>query len=424
MMHMSPNPNRSAELQPALGRTRNARVFRDQRVLELRATPLNHLVTHVPMQIVRILSVVAVSAAALAEAPPVPEQYREPFAQSFPIRREQHLQIKAYADKLLKAQADRALQSVEPDFSNVEAYQRSLQPFRDRLSTFFGTPPPGAKAGRVTKFQQVGEDAQCTVFRVWIEVIDGVDAYGVYLVPKNLKTRAPLLIAQHGGGGNPEAICDLDTRINYRSFGREAVKRGYIVWAPALAMRSTFSGDEPIPNASRELLDQKLRLAGTSIIGLELYKIIESTRTLLKVRPEIDAARVGMTGLSWGGFFTLYATALSPFIKVAAPSGYFRDYAQLLSRATADEARAADREIFGGLGHAHAIALICPRPCLVQIGEQDGALNDMPGARVEAERAAHYYRKLGLADRFQFAPHPGGHEFDPQAILGFFDQHL
>lgn len=369
-----------------------------------------------------IIPVFAVGALVGAETPP----YREPFAQSFPNRKEQHLQIKAYADRLLKEQAERALNSVAPDFSSPAAYERSLQPYRDRLKAAYGTPPPGAKEGRVTKFEKVGEDSLCTIYRAWIEVVDGVEAYGIYLVPKNLKpgAKAPLLIAQHGGGGNPEAIADLDTRANYRSFGREAVKRGYIVWAPALAMRSSYSGDPVIPGASREVLDQKLRLAGTSIIGLELYKIIESTRTLLRTRPEIAADRVGMTGLSWGGFFTMYATALSPFIKVAAPSGYFRDTEQLLTKATADTATAADRELFGTLGHFQAVALICPRPCLVQIGKQDGALNDMVGARTEAERAALYYRRLGVADRFHFNAHSGGHEFDPRVILDFFDRHL
>lgn len=370
------------------------------------------------------------AAVAAAEQPPAapaePERYREPFARSFPIRQEQHLQIKAYADRLLQEQADRALHSVEPDFSNVSAYEGSLQPFRERLGKFYGTPPPGAREGRVTKFLQIGEDADCTIFRVWIEVIDGVDAYGLYLVPKKRPSsgKFPLLIAQHGGGGNPEAIADLDTRANYNSFGRAAVQRGYIVWAPALAMRSTYSGDAPIPGATRELLDQKLHLAGTSIIGLELYKIIESTRTLLRTRSEIDPARVGMTGLSWGGFFTMYATALAPFIKVAAPSGYFRDTAQVLEKAGTEAATAAERELFGGLGHFQAVALICPRPCLVQIGELDGAINPMAGARAEAGRAATFYRKLGVADRFQFSAHAGGHEFDTKTILDFFDRHL
>jgi dienelactone hydrolase len=311
---------------------------------------------------------------------------------------------------------------IAPDFSSVEAYTKSLAPVREQVRTFFGR-PPGAKEGRITKFEQVGEDRHCVVHRVWIEVIPGVEAYGLYLVPKQRAAKAPLLIAQHGGGGNPEAICDLDTRDNYRGFGPEAVKRGYIVWAPGLAMRSDFSGDPEIPGASREQLDQKLKQGGTSIIGLELHKIIESTRALIKGRPEIDPERVGMTGLSWGGFYTMYVTAVSPFIKVAAPAAFFKDYDDILVRAKDGKARSPDRELTGGLSHAQAIALICPRPCLVQMGEKDPVV-PIAGARKETERAALFYQKLGLADRYEFQVHDGGHVYDTKAILDFFDRQL
>src|SRR5690349_2058271 len=126
-----------------------------------------------------VMAMTALVAGAFAADTPLPAQYREPFAESYPIRRDQHLQVKAYADRLLQAQSEQALAAIQPDYSSVEAYQRSLQPHRDRMKAFFGTPPPGAREGRVTKFQQVGEDAGCTVFRVWIEVVDGVDAYGI-----------------------------------------------------------------------------------------------------------------------------------------------------------------------------------------------------------------------------------------------------
>jgi hypothetical protein len=375
------------------------------------------------------LSCAAALTAAIAFAAEQPAVYREPFAESFPIRREQHLQIKAYAERLLQEQARQALAAVQPDFSSPEAYTRSVERYRQQLREHFGTPPPHAQPGKVTRFQQIGEDADATIHRVWIEVLPGVEAYGLYMRPKksgaaSATGKLPLLIAQHGGGGNPEAISDLDTRINYRSFGREALRRGYAVWAPALAMRCGFCEDPAIPGASRELLDQKLKLAGTSIIGLELHKIIESTQTLLRIRPELDAERVGMTGLSWGGFFTMYATALAPFIKVAAPSGYLRDQAAQLERAGADDAKPGERDIIGALGHAQAIALICPRPCLLQLGEQDGTINPIPGARIEADRAGSYYQRLGLVDRFQFQLHAGGHEYDTPAILAFFDRHL
>ena len=353
--------------------------------------------------------------------------YREPFRQSFPIREAQHRQIKDYVDRVLQEQADRALVAVTPDFTSPAAYEKSLEPYRARLRAHFGTPPPQAKShATLTKLEQVAEDRDATIYRIWIEVVPGVDAYGLYLVPRQRPSsgKVPLLIAQHGGGGNPEAIQDLDTRINYHSFGREAVRRGYAVWAPALAMRCGYCDDPPIAAATRELLDQKLKLAGTSIIGLEVHKIIASTEALLRVRAELDPERVGMTGLSWGGFFTMYVTALAPWVKVAAPSGYFRDHADQLARAAADDAKLAERDIAGALGHAQAVALIAPRPILIQLGEKDGAINPLKGARREAARAASYYERLGLSDRFTFQIHPGGHEFDTPAILDFFDRHL
>lgn len=351
-----------------------------------------------------------------------PVQFREPFARSFPIREEQHRQIKAYAERLPPVKREPAMPAFQPDYSSVAAYERSVAPLRAPLREFFGV-PPGAKPGRITRFEKVGEDQHCVVHRVWVEVIEGVEAYGLYLVPKRRAGKAPLLIAQHGGGGNPEAMCDLDTRDNYRGFGPAAVRRGYIVWAPALAMRCDYCGDPEIPGASREQLDALLKRGGTGIVGLELHKIIASTEALLRERPEIDADRVGMTGLSWGGFYTLYVTALSPFIKAAAPAAYLKDHDDILARARERKARPPDREIVGGLSHAQAIALICPRPCLVQMGEADTVV-PIAGGRIEAARAEAFYARLGVGDRFRFHAHPGGHVYDPNVILDFFDRNL
>jgi hypothetical protein len=371
-----------------------------------------------------ILAVVAGLFPVSSIAQQIPEQYREPFSNSFPIRKDQHLVIKAYADKLLEENIKTSLLSFKPDYFSVDDYSSSLYPYRKRLGDYFGYPPPKAKDGKISKFLKIGEDAHCTIYRVWIEVIEGVSAYGLYMVPKNLKGKAPLLIAQHGGGGNPEAICDLDTRINYHSFGPEAVKRGYIVWAPALTMNCGYCQDPEIPGADREILDRRLQFAGTSMIGVELQKIIESTKALIRERPEIDADRVGMTGLSWGGFYTMYVSALWPFIKVAIPSANMRDYEVELRNAVADTSSIPpDRLLFSGLGNFQAIGLICPRPCMIQLGEADILFN-LEEARKESAKASQFYEKLGISDRYEFNVHPAGHEFDIPSIFKFFDKYL
>jgi dienelactone hydrolase len=353
-----------------------------------------------------------------------PEQYREKFSESFPIRKEQHLELKAYTDRILEQGIQKSLTSFNPDFSSLGKYEASLAPYRKNVQDVFGCPPPDAIEGKITRFEKAGEDVHANIYRVWIEVMKGVHAYGIYMVPKHIRGKAPLIIAQHGGGGNPEAIVDFDTRINYHSFGPEAVKKGYIIWAPALTMRSGYANDPEIEGVSRELLDRKLKMAGTSIIGVELHKIIESTKTLMRARPEIDGERIGMTGLSWGGFFTMYAAAIWPDIKVAAPAAYFRDTETILKSVVADDSKIPpERSLFQSTGHFQAIGLICPRPCLVQLGEND-ALFNMEGARKEAARASAYYEKLGISDRFEFDTHPGGHEFENERIFNFFKKHL
>lgn len=351
------------------------------------------------------------------------EHFTEPFSKSYPIRQEQHLEIKAYVDKLLREEIEISLNKFLPDYFSVETYENSLYPYREQLGDYLGYPPPKARKGKVSRFEKIGEDKYSVIYRVWIKVVEGVHAYGIYMVPKNIEGKAPLIVAIHGGGGNPEAIVGLDTRINYHFFGQEAVKRGYAVWAPGLTMLSGYANDPKIPGVSRDILDKQLRMLGSSIIGLEIYKIIESTKTLIHERAEIDSKNVGMTGLSWGGYFTMYAAALCPFIKAAAISGNFRDSEAELNKIMDFNLINSLTNSFDGFGYFQAIGMICPRPCLVQLGEQD-SLFGMGEARAEAKRASFFYEQLGMEDNFKFASHPGGHEFEIEGIFDFFGENL
>lgn len=351
------------------------------------------------------------------------EQFTEPFSKSYPIRKEQHLEIKAYVNKLLQEQIEISLNKFQPDYFSVETYESSLYPYRQQLGDYFGYPPPKASKGKMSRFEKFGEDKYSVIYRVWIEVVEGVHAYGIYMVPKSINGKAPLIVTIHGGGGNPEAIVGLDTRINYHYFGHEAAKRGYAVWAPGLTMLSGYANDPKIPGVSRDILDKQLKLLGSSIIGLEIYKIIESTKTLINERSEIDAGNVGMTGLSWGGFFTMYTTALCPFIKAAAISGNFRDSEVELEKMLDFNLLNSLTNSLDGYGYFQAIGMICPRPCLVQLGEND-TLFDMEEARAEAKKASYFYNQLGMKDNFQFVTHPGGHEFENESIFDFFEENL
>jgi len=352
----------------------------------------------------------------------IPGQYREKFAKSVSIREQQHLELREYTDQLVESRKENALSRFNPDYSNIAAYEKSIVPYREQLAASFGYPPPLAKEGTEPRIVQVGIDSVCTIYRIWIEVAEGVEAYGIYMVPHKIREKTPLLVCQHGGGGNPEAICDLDTRINYHSFGHEAVRRGYIVWAPGLIMRCVYGGDPEFEGADRNLLDRRLKLLGTSMIGMELQMIIESTKTLIRYRSEIDAERIGMTGLSWGGFYSLHVAALFPDVKVAVPSGNFREYDLILNRVDDPDIR-LDRNHFNMFGNAQVAGMVCPRPLMIQMGSKD-TLFDIEGVRREAEKAADYYNNLGVGELFQYTEHEAGHVFQNESIFQFFKKYL
>lgn len=353
--------------------------------------------------------------------------YRQKFSESFHIRKERHLELKRYLDNMIEASKEKCLEYFQPDFTNVEFYEESLKPYREEFLQMIGYPPPGIKSSSVPKFDYIAEDSNCKIYRVLLEVMEGVNVHGLYLVPRNLKGKAPLLICQHGGSGCPEAICDLDTREPYHEMGREAVKRGYIVWAPGLAMQCSYGGDTKIEGAYRDLLARKAKLIGTSLIAIEMHKIIRSTEAIIQYRKnEIDSDRIGMTGLSYGGFFTIFTSVACPLIKVGAPSGWFVDLAGFLKRSAEQTEKAHDRQFFNIInkyGLAQIVGMICPRPLQVQMGVVDPVF-DIVDARKEVKKAELYYIKLGVEKNFIYAEHAGGHEFDVETILSFFDKYL
>jgi dienelactone hydrolase len=352
----------------------------------------------------------------------MPEQYREPFAKSYPIREKQHLQMKAYLDGFPARTPDETETEFKLDFASPEAYARSLTPVREEARRRAGFPPPKAVAEPKPRFELVASDPAADIYRVWTEVIEGVDAYALYMVPRGLEGKAPLIIAVHGGSGCPEAICDLDTRINYRAFGREAVKRGYIVYAPGILMAVTYADPpDPMPEgADYKTLGTRAEALGTSTRALQVYGIIEGAKAVVKARPEIDGDRIGMTGLSMGGGFTMATAPLWEGIKAAVCSAGFS------SRGGPEPAEGQDLAVLRvgprmtGAGNA---ALICPRPLMIQSGETDTVV-PLEGARKAFPAARAYYEKLGIGGRIELNVHPGGHVFENEAVFGFFDKHL
>lgn len=276
-----------------------------------------------------------------------------------------------------------------------------------------GYPAPGFTSAGAMRLEEAGEDSIATYYRSWVRVAVDMEVYGLYLVPKKAKLPAPLVISQHGGGGFPE-LALFRGGSNYHDMIRGAAREGYVVWAPSLVMFPYRDRDTatPIPAEVRAQLDENLRARGTSLMGVETMRITRALDSLLQ-RPEVDPRRVGMIGLSYGGFFTLYAMSVDPRIRVGVASCSFRE--RSANTGNPPEGRPVDAAV------EDLVAMIAPRPLQVQSGINDKGMPIEGARRAAAEARVHYGKQ---AASFDFAEFEGGHEWRGDIAWNFLRKHL
>lgn len=346
-----------------------------------------------------------------------PAYFEQDVSASDPLRIQQAGEFDVYIRHL---QRDRGPLSavLQPDYGSQEAFIRSTENYRKAFSQSMGYPAPGNHPNASPRFEKMGEDGIGTYYRVYLQVLPGMHAEGIYIVPKGSgDRRVPLVIAQHGGAGSPEKAL-FNGGANYHDMVRGAVKRGYAVFAPQLLFSSPGLDKE-----TRRKTDQRLRLVGTSISAVEATKIIRSIDVLVR-RAEIDPDRIAMVGLSYGGYFSLVVSALDPRIKVTVSSGYFGVQE---SRYARDELSVPSDLAFPGrftlFRDPELVALICPRPLQIQAGSRDDDDHREPGVAL-APTAADFYRHMGLSERFEHRIFEGGHEFNDELAWAFVAKHL
>jgi dienelactone hydrolase len=333
------------------------------------------------------------------------------------IREEQWKQMVNYIGSLDAAAPSGGFKG---EFAGAGSSPPNAESLRRTLRNRVGYPPPGFDAAGRERLEKIGEDDLATYYRCRVAVSKQMDCYGLYIVPKQARFPAPLVIAQHGGGGFPE-LALFRGGANYHDLVRGPLRRGWIVFAPHHIFYPYGDRDHgtPLPKDVREQLDRQLRQHGTSLAAVEVAKISRALDALLQ-RPEVDPGRVAMAGLSFGGYYSLYAAALEPRIQAVVASCSFVQWGE----ETANSAR----EIQNGgklcdLSPAELAALICPRPLQVQSGTKDDLLA-LEKTRPQAALARDTYTKQGAGNRFAFEAFEGGHEFKGDLAWAFLDQHL
>ena len=149
----------------------------------------------------------------------------------------------------------------------------------------------------------------------------------------------------------------------------------------------------------------------------------------LCARPEVDAARIGATGMSMGSTRAWWLAAVDERVAAAVGVACLTRYQNLIAHGQL-RAHGIYYFVHGLLAHFDTegvLALIAPRPFLALTGDLDAG-SPADGIRILQERVGRVYAALGAAERFESVLYPDvGHTVTPEmrrATLAWFERWL
>ncbi|MGH9542245.1 MAG: hypothetical protein ACRD2H_10225 [Terriglobales bacterium] len=147
-----------------------------------------------------------------------------------------------------------------------------------------------------------------------------------------------------------------------------------------------------------------LELAGLGDDGL-FYLAMRRGLDYLARDPRVDARRIGMTGLSGGGWQTILLGALDPRIQVAIPVAGFTSLVGRVERPPGEpgdfEQNASD--LLDGQDYSGLAALRAPRPTMIITNAEDDCCFRGPLVKPEIfDPVVPFFRLFGAEERFQF----------------------
>ena len=157
------------------------------------------------------------------------------------------------------------------------------------------------------------------------------------------------------------------------------------------------------------------------------FRIFDGMRALdyLASRPEVDASKLGVTGMSGGGTLTSYLMSLDDRVRAAAPNGYITSIQRLFRGHPQD----AEQNFFGmhafGLNHTSWCVLRAPSPVLLGLSEGDGFAYD--GSMDTYAAAMPVFGRFGAEKNFRYVRTQGDHgwyESTKQASYDWLAHHL
>jgi dienelactone hydrolase len=312
-----------------------------------------------------------------------------------------------------------------PAATTAQQWTAESQRIREHLLkiAFHGWPKDWIAAG--TKFEDLGIMHSGNGYRMRklrYEIVPGFQATAILYEPEKLQGKIPAILNVNGHVGSPGKAVEYKQKrcINF-------AKRGI------LALNLEWLGmGELGAKENQHWFGAHLDLVGTHELGL-FYLQMRKGLDYLHEHPNTDRDRLGMTGLSGGGWQTIVLSSLDERVTAAVPVAGFSSLApriEVKEYGDIGDIEQSATDVFDGYDYSHLAALMAPRPTLLTYNAEDDCCFRAPVVKpLIFDSVRPFFKLYGKEDALEWHENadPGTHNYqldNRQQTYRFFNKHF
>jgi dienelactone hydrolase len=292
-----------------------------------------------------------------------------------------------------------------PPATSREDWQKEAERLRAHELSVIYHGWPQAWVDAKPKFEKVGEIARpgYRIVKLRYEIVPGFTSTALLYEPEHMTAKMPAILNVNGHGDGGKAVEHKQKRcINQARHGILALSLEWMKFGE-------LAGEENDHNHIG-LLD----LAGANGVGL-FYLAMRRGLDYLYDDPRVDRARIGMTGLSGGGWQTMLLSTLDTRIGPSVPvAGYSSLTTAIEHPEYAGDAEQNAPDMRDKVDYAQLTALRAPRPTLLIYNAMDDCCYraDVVKQGVYSDIKP-YFALMGSPDSFEWYTNesPGTHNY-------------
>lgn len=211
------------------------------------------------------------------------------------------------------------------------------------------------------KFEKVGviEGKGYRIVKLRFEIVPGFESTALLYEPEHMTGKMPAILDVNGHGAGGKAVEFKQKRCINQA------RRGILALSPEFINYGELSA----PGSAHDNIGL-LDLAGDNGMGL-FYLSMRRGIDYLYSDPDVDRSRIGVTGLSGGGFQTIVLSSLDTRVGPAAPAAGFSTLTTAIEHPEYLDAEQNGADFRQDADYAQLIAMRAPRPTLLIYNAMD-----------------------------------------------------